>query len=308
MHKYIIRRLLQIIPVLIISTFLVFIIIELTPGSPARMMLGKNASDEAVEKLSKELGYDKPLLVRYTKYITNVLRGDFGKSFRTKRPVMKEILVRFPVTLRLACFCVIISIFIGLSIGIIGAVKQYTAADFFSTSLALILASVPDFWLGMVLILIFSLGLKMFPATGADSMVNYILPSFTLSAISIAMLIRMTRSTLLEVIRQDYIRTAKAKGANKKSIIFNHALRNAMLPIITVVGGDFAGLIGGTMLVETVFGMPGLGMLIIKSIRSKDVPLVLGTVIFLTIVGCLINLIVDISYAYLDPRIKSQYK
>ncbi len=271
-------------------------------------MLGKNASEEAVEKLSKELGYDKPFVVRYVKYIANAARGDFGKSYKTKASVVDEIFSRFPVTIRITFFCVLISIIVGIPLGILAAIKQYSLSDVISTALAMLLASIPDFWLGMVLILIFSLGLKLLPATGADSLVNYILPSFTLAAVSVATLIRMTRSTMLEVVRQDYIRTARAKGADRKRIISTHALRNAMLPIVTVVGGDIAGLLGGAVLVETVFGMPGVGSLLVKGIRGKDVPIVLGSVILMSLVGGLINLIVDISYAYIDPRIKSQYK
>ncbi len=296
------------LPVLIGATFVVYSIIELTPGDPAKMILGKNATVEATQQLREDLGLDRPFVIRYVDYISHVARGDFGVSYKTKIPVADEIFSRFPVTIKLTFFCVLISIVVGIPIGIIAAIKQYSAADSLSTGFALLLASIPDFWLGLILILTFSLGLGIFPATGAESFSNFILPSITLSAMSTAVLIRMTRSTMLEVIRQDYIRTAKAKGAKRRRIIRVHSLPNAMIPVVTEIGMDIASLLAGTILVESVFGMPGVGTLLVNGIRAKDIPIVLGCVTLISVVASLINLIVDISYAYIDPRIKARYE
>lgn len=308
MHKYIIKRLLMFIPVLLCVTFVVFAIMELTPGDPARIMLGQKATEEAVQQVNEELGFDKPFLVRYVNYVTNALKGDFGRSYRTKVPVFEEIFSRFPVTLKLAILCSCVAILTAIPMGIISAVKRYSIADMVSVFSALLLASIPDFWLGLLLILAFSLKVKLFPAIGIGTAKHYILPTLTLSAFSVAVFIRMTRSTMLEVIGEDYIRTARAKGANNKTVIRKHAIRNAMIPVITAIGMDISALLGGTILVESVFGMPGVGTLIIQGLRSKDIPIVMGSVLFMAVTAGLINLIVDISYAYIDPRIKSQYK
>jgi len=308
MHKYIFKRIIMVIPVLIVATLIVFTIIELTPGDPARMILGNNATTEAVKALREDLGLNKPFLIKYINFITGAVHGDFGKSYKTKTSVADEIFSRLPVTLKLTFFCVLISIIFGIPIGILSALKQYSIADSLITSFALLLASIPDFWLGLILILIFSLGLGIFPATGADSLINFVLPSITLAAVSTAVLIRMTRSTMLEVIRQDYIRTAKAKGALNNRIIIHHALGNAMLPVVTEIGNDIASLIGGTVLVESVFGMPGVGRLLVDGVRGKDAPMVLGCIVLMSVVASLVNLTVDISYAFIDPRIKAQYK
>lgn len=308
MYKYIIKRLLMMIPVILGISFIVFSIMELSPGDPARMMLGSNATVESIEKLNKELGYDKPFIVRYLNYVKNAIKGDFGTSYKTKAPVSEEIFARFPVTVKLALFCTIIAVTLAIPIGILAAVKQYSFVDRLSTGIALLLASIPDFWLGLLLILGLALGLGIFPATGVGSFKHYILPAATLSAYSTAIFTRMTRSTMLEVIRQDYITTAKAKGANNKRIILKHALRNALIPVITAIGMDISALLAGTVLVETVFAMPGVGTLLITGIRSKDVPIVMGIVILLAVCASILNLIVDVSYAYIDPRIKAQYK
>lgn len=308
MHKYIIKRLLMMIPVILGVTFIVFSIMEISPGNPAKIMLGQRATQEQIDKLNDELGYNDPFLIRYVRYIGNAIQGDLGKSYKTKAPVAEEIVSRLPVTFKLALGCTILAILVAIPLGINAAVKQYSFMDTLTTAGALILASIPDFWLGMLLVLLFSLKLDLLPATGADNFSNYILPVLTLSAYSVAVFTRMTRSTMLDVIRQDYIRTAKAKGANRHRIIRKHALKNAMIPVVTAIGMDIAALLGGTVLIETVYGMPGVGTLIITSIRNKDIPTVMGSVIFLAIVASVINLLVDISYAYIDPRIKAQYK
>lgn len=308
MYKYIFKRLLMIIPVLLLALLVVYFIVDLTPGDPARNILGKNASNEAVEQLRDELGLDKPLLVRYARYIKDILRGNFGKSYRTGSSVSEDVLLRYPVTIKLAFGCSLWTIIVGVTLGILAAIKQYSLADNIFSGFALLLASVPEFWFGMMAMLIFSIKLDIFPVTGADSWKHFILPIITLSTGSIAIVLRMTRSSMLEVIRQDYIRTAKAKGVDAKLIIREHALPNALLPIVTELGSDLAGLLCGTIFIETVFGMAGIGTYLLAGVRSKDIPVVMASTVIITLTSGIINLIVDISYAYIDPRIKADYE
>ena len=280
---------------------------NLTGGDPARMILGEYAPQEAVDLLREEMGLNENFLIRYAKYIGGVLRGDFGKSYMTKLPVTTEILSRIPTTFRLAVLSMIICITIGLPVGIISAVKQYSLIDSISLVSALLLTSMPSFWLGLMLILLFSLKLGWLPSVGVDTWQHYILPSITLAATTMAVLLRMMRSTMLEVIRQDYIRTARAKGADERSVVFGHALRNALLPVVTVIGINFGIQLGGAVIVENVFAIPGLGTLMIDAVKMKDIPVVLGAVMFVALIAGIVNLLVDILYIYIDPRIKSQY-
>jgi peptide/nickel transport system permease protein len=308
MDKYVFKRLLMMIPVLLGISFIIFSIMNFTPGDPALMMLGDNATEAEVELLREEMGLNENFFLRYVKYIINALRGDFGISYRNKIPVFEEVFARLPNTLVLAFGGIIISILIGIPVGLVSAVKQYSLIDNVVTILALLLTSIPSFWLGLMLVLIFSLTLSLLPATGVDSWRNFILPCIAVAATTLANLIRMTRSTMLETIRQDYIRTAKSKGADESKVIVKHALKNALLPIVTVIGNNFAFLIGGAaMITETVFAIPGLGSLMISSVRMKDTPMVMACVILVAIIISFVNLIIDILYAYIDPRVKSQY-
>ncbi|MDD4781685.1 MAG: ABC transporter permease [Tissierellia bacterium] len=307
MLKFIFKRLMMIIPVILGISFIIFSIMALTPGDPARLMLGENATQEDVEKLREEMGLNDNFVVRYFNYMKDVIRGDFGISYRNRIPVFDEVFARFPNTLVLAFWGISLSVMIGVPIGIISAVKQYSIIDTVSLGVALILTSIPAFWLGLMLILLFSLKLDLLPSTGVETWKHFILPSVTLAAGTMATLIRMTRSTMLEVIRQDYIRTARAKGATENRIIFKHALRNALLPVITIIGINFGFQLGGAMVIETVFAMPGLGTLMITSVRLKDTPMVMASVLFVAIAVSLVNLLVDLLYSYIDPRIKSQY-
>lgn len=307
MLKFILKRLMMIIPVIVGISFIIFSIMALTPGDPARLILGENATQEDVEELREEMGLNHNFVVRYINYMKDVLRGDFGLSYRNRIPVFDEVFARFPNTLILAFWGISLSVMIGVPIGIISAVKQYSIIDTVSLGVALILTSIPAFWLGLMLILLFSLRLDLLPSTGVDTWRHFILPSITLAAGTMATLIRMTRSTMLEVIRQDYIRTARAKGATENKIIFKHALRNALLPVITIIGINFGFQLGGAMVIETVFAMPGLGTLMITSVRMKDTPMVMASVLFVAIAVSLVNLLVDLLYSYIDPRIKSQY-
>ncbi|SCY21751.1 ABC transporter permease [Alkaliphilus peptidifermentans] len=308
MLKYIAKRVLLMIPVILGVSFIVFLIMSFTPGDPARLILGQGASFEEVANLREAMGLNDNILVRYFRYVKDaVFKFDLGNSYSTKLPVTIELFERFPSTLKLAFGSTLLMIFIGVPVGIISAVKQYSLIDRISLVTALLLTSMPAFWLGLMLILFFSLRLGWLPATGVDTIVHFILPCTTLAAAMMASLIRMTRSNMLEVIRQDYIRTARAKGAKEMTVIYKHALRNALLPVITIIGLNFGGLLGGTMIIESVFAMPGLGTLTINAIRMKDTPTVMASVLFVAIFAGIINLIVDILYVYVDPRIKSQY-
>jgi peptide/nickel transport system permease protein len=297
----------MLIPVIFGVTFLIFTIMNFTPGDPAIMILGEGATPEAYAALREEMGLNEPFLVRYFLYITDALRGDFGRSYRTNIPVFQEIATRMPYTLNLAVTSTLIAIVIGIPIGVLSAVRQYTITDNVALGTSLLLTSMPAFWFAMMLILLFSLKWRILPSLGADSWRHFILPAIATSANTLASLLRMTRSTMLEVIRQDYIRTARAKGAKESRVIFGHALRNALLPVVTIIGVNFGIALGGTIVVEQVFALPGLGQLMVNAIRSKDTPMVVVAVLFAAIIASLINLIVDIVYAYIDPRLKSKY-
>lgn len=307
MTRYVFKRLLILIPTIIGVMLIVYSILSLTPGSPGKMILGSQAPADAVEKLNEELGFNKPFVIRFTDYLSNAVRGDFGRSYNTQKPVFQEILSRFPTTLTIAVLGTLSAAMIGIPLGILSAVRQYTFVDGFSTTMALLLSGIPEFWFGLMLMLFFSLKLGWVPSSGIGTFKHYILPIITLSIMHSALILRITRSMMLETIRQDYIRTARAKGASEARVIFSHALKNALLPIITSLGMQFGFMLGGTTLIESVFALPGLGTLVVSAIRMKDVPVVMAAVIFLAIILCLIMLVVDLIYAFIDPRIKAQY-
>ncbi len=308
MYKYIIKRFAMVIPVIIGVSFLVYYIISLTPGDPVKMMLGEEASHESIQAVRDELGLDKPIIIQYVKYMSKLVRGDLGVSYRSKKPVFGEITARIPITFELTFWSMLVAIIIAIPIGVISATKQYSLTDSISMIATLLAAAVPHFWLGLMLIIWFSLKLGWLPSGGADGIKSMILPAITLGTGAAAIVTRMTRSSMLEVVRQDYIRTAKAKGVNKKVVIRKHALRNALIPIVTVVGLQFGHMLGGAVLTETVFSLPGMGRLMVDSIKSKDTPMVLGCIIILATIFSLVNLCIDILYAFIDPRIKSVYK
>lgn len=308
MHKYILRRLLLLIPVILGVTFIVFSIMYLTPGDPAQIILGESAPPEKVEQLREEMGLNDPFIVQYFRFVKNGLKGDFGRSYSTRRPVFSEIFARFPATLKLTIAGVLVAVIIGIPVGIISATRQYSLFDNISMIGALLGVSMPNFWFGLMLVLVFSVMLGWLPSGGDNGLSSLILPAITLGTSSAALITRMTRSSMLEVIRQDYIRTARAKGVLEKKVINKHALKNALIPIITVVGLQFGYLLGGAVLTETVFSWPGVGRLLVDAIRQKDTPMVLASVVFVSVTFSFVNLMVDILYAYVDPRIKSQYK
>lgn len=307
MGRYILKRILLMIPVILGISLLVFSMMELSPGDPAQIILGMKATPEALAKLRADMGLDQPFWARYFNFIGNAVRGDFGNSWRTNVPVFQEILARIPTTIRLAVGAMFLVVLVGIPVGILSAVKQYSLLDNMTLTGALVFSSMPAFWLGTLLILLFALRLSWLPAMGNDSISGYILPWCTLAASHLATLVRMTRSSMLEVIRADYIKMARAKGANEKQVILRHALRNALLPIVTIVGMNFASLLGGTVIIEQVFTLNGLGSLAITSVRQLDVPMVMAEVLFIALITSLVNLIVDVLYVYIDPRLKSQY-
>lgn len=313
MHKYILKRLLMLIPVILGVTFIVFFILNLSPGDPAAMILGEQATAEALEMKREELGLNDPILVRYFNYMKDLLHGDMGVSYRNSISVWEQVIDRFPNTVVLAIAGIFVALLIGIPLGILSAKKQNTIIDNISMVLSLIGVSMPNFWFGLLVVMLFSLKLGWLPSQGMGDgfvplLASLILPALTLGTGSAGSIARMTRSSMLEVIRQDYISTARAKGVDEQTVTFQHMLRNALIPIITAVGLQFGSLLGGAMLTETVFSWPGLGRLMVENIKSKDIPMVLGCVVFLATMFTIVNLVVDIIYAFVDPRIKSLYK
>lgn len=313
MWRYIFRRLMMIIPVLLGVTFVVFMILSLAPGDPAVSILGDKASAADLAAMREQLGLNDSIWIQYIRYLGNILKGDFGISYKNQLPVLNLVLERFPNTLYIATGAILFSLILGIPIGIISAKKQYSFLDNASMVGALIGVSMPVFWMGLLLVIIFSLKLKMLPSSGMGDgflplLRSLVLPVVTLGSYSLAMIARMTRSSMLEVIRQDYISTARSKGISEGQVTYRHMLKNALIPIITSVGLQFGTLMGGSIMTETVFSWPGLGRLMVESIKSRDIPIVMGSVVFLSVVFSLVNLSVDLLYAFVDPQIKSQYK
>ncbi|WP_067583844.1 nickel ABC transporter permease [Endozoicomonas ascidiicola] len=307
MYRFILKRLLLLIPVLLGVSLLVFAIMSFTPGDPAQLILGENAPAEAVAELREEMGLNDPFVLRYARFVGNAVTGDLGQSYTSGRDVFDENFSRFPNTLILAALGVLIAVVIGIPIGIISATRQYSMIDSGSMIFALLGVSMPNFWLGLMMILLFAVNLGWVPSGGYSSWSSLIMPAITLGTGSAAIITRMTRSSMLEVIRQDYIRTARAKGVAENVVINRHALKNALIPVITVIGLQFGMLLGGAVLTETVFSWPGVGRMMVDAIRQKDTPTVLGAVVFLATTFSLVNLFVDLLYGFVDPRIKSQY-
>ena len=320
MRKYIVRRLFQLIPVLLGVTLIVFTLTFISPGDPARLLLPQDASDIQVAELKHSMGLDRSFAVQYYHFLFGYdgpgdsfdYKGlwalDLGRSYVSNRPVFGTILQRFPNTVLLTVLALVLSIVISIPFGIISATRQYTKTDMAVTVAALIGISVPAFWLGMMLIWIFSVNLHWFPSLATPTnLKSIILPAITLAAMNTAVQTRMTRSSMLEVIRQDYIRTARAKGLDEKTVIRKHALRNALIPVVTVIGLQVGQLLVGAVLTETVFSYPGIGTIMVDAIQRKDTPQILASVVFVALVFALVNLAVDILYAFIDPRIKAQY-
>ena len=309
MVKYIAKRVLMMIPVLLGVILLVFFIMNLASGNAVLLILGENATEEAVAVKTRELGLDRPILVRYAAYVADLVRGDMGTSYFSSRSVAEEVLSRFPATLKLAVVSAIISTLLAIPLGIFAAVRQNTLFDNFSMILSLVGNSMPAFWLALMLMMLFAEKLGWLPAQGMNNgWRSYVLHAVTIGFINMAAIARTTRSTMLETVRQDYIRTARAKGVDEEAVVMDHAFPNALIPTITVIGVQFGNLLGGAILVETVFAWPGLGRLMVQSVNNRDVPLVLGCIVILSISYSVVNLLVDLVYGFVDPRVRSMYK
>ena len=310
---YALRRLLLAVPVLFGVSVLVFAVLHLAPGDPAAIMLGAQATKEDIERLHRDLGLDEPLVVQYLRWIGQVARGDLGRSIPLGRAVLPEVLLRFKATLLLTGGALTIAVLLGLIAGIVSAVKQYSWLDRLSMGVAVTGVSLPVFWTGIMLIIVFSLQLRWFPSSGmsspygssvSDVLWHLVLPAVTLGTASAAALARLTRSSVLEIIRQDYVRSARAKGLAERAVIARHVLKNAINPIITVLGVQVGFLLGGAILTETVFSWPGLGSMMVRAIQARDYPLVQGGVLLIATTFVVVNLAVDLLYAIFDPRIR----
>jgi len=301
---YVARRLLHLIPVLLGISFLVFLLVHLVPGDPVRVMLADAGSPEQVERMRRQLGLDRPIYVQYASFVVRAAQGDFGRSIHTRRPVAQEIAFRIPYTVRMAVAATLVAVAMGVVLGAIAAVHHQSALDYGTMVVALAGVSLPNFWLGLVLILVFSLHLRWLPPAGADSLLHLILPAVTLGTSSSAIIARLTRSSMLEVLRQDYIRTARAKGVGPRRLVYRHALKNAMIPVVSIVGMQFASLLGGAVIVETVFGWPGIGRLAVDAIFTRDIPVIQAVVLVAAVIFVFMNLLVDLLYGLLDPRIR----
>lgn len=312
MGAFILKRLIGMIPVLFLVSVIVFSIIHLTPGDPALMILGEEVTPEKLVALRRQLGLDQPLPVQYGVWLSDVLHGDLGRSVRTQQPVIEAIGERLPPTIELTILAMIVSLAIAMPAGIISAVRRNSASDMVSTTMALFGISMPNFFLAILLIFIFALKLRWFPPIGytpiAENWVanlrGMVLPAVTLGAATAALVSRQLRSSLLEVLGQDYVRTARAKGLGERMIILAHALKNAMIPVTTIIGLQVGALLGGAIITETIFVLPGVGRLIVDAIFARDFPIVQGAVLFLALVYLFANLVVDILYVFLDPRIR----
>ena len=308
MYRYILKRIGMLIPVLLGVSFVIFTLMHYAPGDPVRMILGNSATNEQVEAMRESMGLNDPLLLQYLNYMKNLLlHGDLGTSYVHNSPVLDMIVQRLPVTITLAILGIAFAVLLGVPAGVISAVKQYSVVDNLVMVIALLGISMPNFWLGIIMILFFSRTLNWFPVSGWNGPIYWVLPTISVGASSAASIARMTRSSMLEVIQQDYISTARAKGQKESVVILRHGLKNSLIPIITSAGLLFGMLLGGAVVAETVFAIPGIGKLMVDAISQRDYPIVTGTAIIIAAMLGLVNLMVDISYAFVDPRIKSQY-
>ncbi len=307
MFRYVIRRVLLLIPIILATSFVVFFIVNLAPGDEIDAIYGNELSTEEKEELRESLGYNDPLVVRYARYMASLIRGDMGQSATFHQPVFSLYFSKFPATLELAFWGILVALVIAIPLGIIAAVHQNTFIDSSSMVLGLLGMSMPNFWFGLMLIILFALKLGLLPSFGNSSWKSVILPALTMGVGQAALLIRTTRSSMLEVIRQDYLRTARAKGVDEHTVIYHHALRNALIPIITAAGTQLGIALGGSVVVESVFAWNGVGKLTIDAFNFRDTNLVVGCLILTTIFSSVLMMLVDIIYAYVDPRIKARY-
>ncbi|MCU0105351.1 ABC transporter permease [Acholeplasma vituli] len=309
MNKYIIKRVLWLLPILIGVSFIVFTIMYLSPADAAVMILGENASPEPLDQLRQEMGLYDPFLVQYFRYASDVfLRFDLGRSYLNNRSVLDEILIRLPNTIILATLSITFAAIIGIPLGVLASRKPNKSVDNATMVFSLLGVSIPTFWQSLILIIVFSLTLRWFPSGGFDRIDQMVLPVIALSTSSIGSIARITRSSMIDALNQDYIKTAYAKGLSVRRVIYDHALKNALIPVVTIIGLQFGALLGGAVLTESIFSINGLGVLMVNAIRQRDIMMVQGSVLFVAFVFTLVNLFVDIMYAYIDPRIRAQYE
>lgn len=309
MIKYTIHRILWLIPVLLCVVIIVFVLSQMMPGDPVVNKLGTyNYTQEQYDKVAADMGLDKPIVVQMFDYLKNLLtKGELGTSYNTNQDVSLSIENRLWVTVKLGVYSILVSVLISVPLGILAAVKQKTAADYTVTVFAVVLSSLPNFWIALEAIILFSLKLKLLPASGLDSWVFYILPVGCNALMSMATTMRLTRTSMLETIRQDYVRTARAKGLSERVVIFKHALRNALIPVVTVVGAMMGTVIGGSVIIESIFSIPGIGSLMVTAINNLDYPMIMGLTLVTSVFTCIMNLLVDLCYAAIDPRIRVQF-
>lgn len=303
MRRYLIRRLFGVIPVILGILFFIMLTVDLIPGDPVALMLGDNAKPEQVAAIRKQLNLDDPLPVRYLRYVGNLVQGDLGRSIRENRKVSEEVAEVWPKTMQLTVVAISIAISVGVLSGVLSAARPYGWVDTFLRFFTLLGLSMPVFWIGLVLIYLFAFYFRIFPVGGTGTLKHLVLPAVTLAAPSAAMISRMTRSAMLEVLGEDYVRTARAKGASERMVLYKHAFKNALIPVITLIGLQFGQMLGGAILTETVFAWPGLGRLMMSAIFARDHIMLQGTVLVFAIAFVIINLVVDLSYAYVDPRV-----
>ena len=307
MIKYVIKRLLLMIPILMGITLIVLIFIDIAPGDPARMMLGNEATEEEVQELRESLGLNDRFIVRYFRFFKNAFRGDFGRSYSNNRSVRDEMFQRFKYTLLISIFSVVLSVIIGIPLGVFAATHQYTWKDNAAVTLSLICVSMPSFWFALLIIQLFSIRLNILPPAGIESWKGWIMPTISLALGYTALITRQMRSDMLEVIRQDYIVTARAKGQIERKVLFRHALKNAIIPIVQIVGSIFGMSLGGAMISEVIFSVPGLGSYMLSGLTARDYPVIQATSFFMSLINSVVILLIDVAFAFIDPRIRSQY-
>lgn len=305
MPAYLAKRILLTIPVLFATAMLIFFVFQLIPGDVVQASMSqKPLTTEQQEAIRKALGLDKPMLERAGAYALSLLQGDMGRSFRTGQPVLDMLLSQLPYTLILIAASLIIAMLIGIPLGLVAALRRATLVDSVAMTLSVLGASIPQYWLGLVLILVVAVQLRWLPATGSEGIQTLILPALALGVSQMAIIARLTRSEMVEVLQSDYVRTAEAKGLNRRAVVFGHAFRNSLIPIVTMLGLQVGALLGGAVVIEVVFARPGLGTIVVQSILKRDIPVIQGGILMIAAIFVLVNLVVDVSYGFLDPRIR----
>ena len=307
MGKYVIKRIIIMIPILICISFIVQVLIAIAPGDPARSMVSPDAEEWEYEQIRDELGLNDPILVRYWNFISGVFQGNLGVSFSSKRPVWDDIMTRFPYTVMIATLSVVLAVFVGIPLGIFAATNQFTWKESFVTLLSLITVSMPSFWFALLLVQFFAVKLRVLPVSGIESWHGYILPVVSIALGYAASIMRQMRSNMLEVIRQDYIVTARAKGLSERKVLYKHALKNALIPVVMTIGVFYGMALGGALIAETIYSLPGLGSYTLSGLTGRDYPVIQGSVLFMSTIFVVIMLLIDVAFSFIDPRIRSQY-